>query len=233
VTPRPRAGGGAAATTAVLLGLWAGGVTLACNAGVTPGASFETPLLELRVPIGPAGAIPAGSHPLIGLIWSDPLQRAPDVLMPARWISATPSDASYREVVVRIFRPPPPEALIEIARPGDGEAPAQLALGEMVIVDDGNDDGVFEISGPRAEIARPDSYLAGSFQAVVYVARPFPSATPSFPLTPSAGIGYQVVDFGCNGRLSNGTTVLGYTSFQVQPSRLLPELRNCMRSHSP
>jgi len=228
----------------VVLGLCAGWGASGCGKGVMPGTGFETPLFTFPAHVTPNGTIPAGARPLVGLIWSDPLQGKPDVVMPASWISATPQgsdgDASWNELTIRVFRPPPPAALIDITAPGGDHA--QMALGELVIVDD-DGDGTFRVSGPRAEIAqektdgktdgKTDSYLAGAFQPLIYVARPFQSTTLAFPLFPSGQVGYQLVDYGCDGRLSRGPAVSSSTTFQVQASRFLPELRNCMRSHSP
>jgi len=226
---------------AAALGLCAGWGTSGCGSGVMPGTGFDTALFSFQASVIPAGALPPDAHPLVGLIWSDPLQGKPDVVMPAQWISATPGDAAWTELTVRIFRPPPPAALIDITSSGGDHA--QMALGELVIVDD-DGDGTFRISGPRAEIAqadgagagsakKSDSYLAGAFQPLVYVARPFRSSTLAFPVFPPGQVGYHLVDYGCDGRLSRGPNVPKTTSFQMQPSRFLPELRNCMRSHSP
>jgi hypothetical protein len=207
-----------------------------------PGNGFETALFTFQAHVRPIDAMPAGARPVVGLIWSDPLQGRPDVVMPSSWISATPSDASWNELTIRVFRPPPPAALIDVSAPGDDHA--RMAIGELVIIDD-DGDGTFRISGPRAEIAgantetgatpprKSDSYLAGAFQPLVYVVRPFQSVTPPFPLFPPGQVGYRLVDYGCDGRLSRGPAVSNDTTFQMQPSRFLPELRNCMRSHSP
>lgn len=225
-----------------MLALCAGGGASGCGSGVMPGTGFDnTALFTFQASVVPAGALPAGAHPLVGVIWSDPVQGKPDVVMPAPWISATPSDASWAELTIRLFRPPPPAALIDITSSGGDHA--QMALGELVIIDD-DGDGMFRISGPRAEIAqaqsadagsakKSDSYLAGAFQPLVYVARPFQSSTPAFPVFPPGQVGYQLVDYDCDGRLTRGPQARKTTLFQMQPSRFLPELRNCMRSHSP
>ena len=69
-------------------------------------------------------SMPAGAHPIIGVIWADPLQRFPDVVMPPRSIGATPSGPSYDDLTIQIFRPPPPAAVVDISAAGGVRAAA-------------------------------------------------------------------------------------------------------------
>jgi hypothetical protein len=203
----------------------------ACD-GITPGGAFDRPMFTIVAAFIPNTTLPAATHPIVGVLWTDPLQRQPDVVMPAAWMSSTAIDpaSSTLPFETNVFRPPPPEAVVDLRAPSGHVT--SLAFGELVVVDDADGDGTFQVSGPRAEIALPDSYLAGSGNALLYVARPFAELELGFPLA-GTNPGYQTVNFQCNGQLSLGTAVEAGTQFQLQPSPTLPEIRDCRRTHSP
>lgn len=204
---------------------------LACD-GVTPGGAFDAPMFTISAAFIPNTVLPAGARPIVGVLWTDPLQRQPDVVMPAAWMSSTDIDPASGTLAFQteVFRPPPPRAVVDLrAASGDDTS---LAFGELVVVDDADGDGTFAVSGPHAQIAPPDAYLAGSSNALVYVARPFAQIQPGFPLA-GTNPGYQTVNFECNGQISQGTAVESSTEFALQPSPTLPEIRNCRRTHSP
>jgi len=203
----------------------------ACTTGVAPGTAYEAPLFQFQGHLDPRGGLPAGSHPIIGVIWSDPLQRFPDVVMPPRSLGATPGGPSYDDLTIQIFRPPPPAAVVDISQAGDVRA--QVALGEIVVVDDKDGDGTFHVSGPRAQILPPDEYLAGTDQVLTYLPQPLPAQALGFPVASANATGYQLINYQCDGRLSRGPSADVNASFPLQRSRFLPELRSCMRSHSP
>jgi len=222
----------------------------ACKSGVVPGNAYESSLDLQAVLVGP---LPEGAHPIATVIWTDPLQRGPDVAMPARWIDSTvataapenaPADdgSSFRApFTLRLFRAPPPEALVDIASP-DGRSVARLALGELAIVDDADGDGTVHIDA-HGTMAAPvgaggapprDRYIAFGEQVLAYVERPFPAdIAATFPLAPGAGTGYRFFTYVCEGRLLSATTPAGGAAMDPQTSVELLQRRTCMRTHSP
>ena len=223
---------------ALLTGLALGAGLCACG-GLTPGNAFDQPLFSFSGAFIPNSVLPSGTTPLVAVLWSDPLQRQPDVLMPRSWISATvdPGVVVPETVHADIFRPPPPEAIVEIASPTGGDA-ARLALGEIVIADDADGDGVIHVEGPAAKIegsdgaSARDSYIAGAVEVLLYVERPFAMSQTTFPLAASTA-GYHLVNFLCTGKFSGGTREGGDVEFVAQTSQVLPEIRDCLRTHAP
>jgi hypothetical protein len=206
---------------------------VSCGRGVVPGASYDQPLLSFRGTINPAGGLGQAQHPIIGLLWTDPLQRSADVTMPARWLQST-VDTAADTFSVDIFRPPPPEAVVALAAPS-GKVFQQLAMAEIVIVDDSDGDGEFLVKGPRATISAPERYLAGSANVLTYVDSPFPSPQGNSPLTLPAQIGYALVNYNCQGQLSAGTNPVNPQTVEMvlQPSQDFPDVRTCRASHGP
>jgi hypothetical protein len=205
----------------------------ACGRGVVPGAAYDEPLLSFSGTISPAGGLGQAQHPIVGLLWTDPLQRSADVTMPARWLQST-VDTAADTFTVDIFRPPPPEAVVELADPS-GKLFQQLAMAEIVIVDDSDGDGGFLVKGPRATISAPERYLAGSANVLTYVATPFPSPQSNSPLTLPAQLGYALVNYNCQGQLSASTNPVNPRSVEMilQPSQDFPDVRTCRASHGP
>jgi hypothetical protein len=199
--------------------------------GVTPGPTFDDPLVTFWSQILSPDGIPPDAKPVVGIIWTDPLQRQADIVMPHGWMTTRPAPGDATNVViVDVYRPPPPSAIVTITAPSGEQA--RLALGEAVLVDDRDDDG-FEVSGPQAEIAEPDSYVAAATGTViVYVDSPFPTTQLNFPLL-QLPARYTMMNFGCNGPVSTALTQDTGFSFVPQPSKVLPEPRNCRRTHSP
>jgi hypothetical protein len=204
----------------------------ACGRGVVPGAAYDQPLLSFSGTISPTGGLGQAQHPIVGLLWTDPLQRSADVTMPARWLQST-VDTAADTFTVDIFRPPPPAAVVDLAAPS-GEV-SQLAVAEIVIVDDWDGDGGFLVQGPRATISAPERYLAGSANVLTYVASPFSSPQLDSPLTLPAQIGYGLVNYVCQGQLSAGTHPVNPQTVEMvlQPSQDFPDVRTCRASHGP
>jgi hypothetical protein len=204
----------------------------ACGRGVIPGAAYDQPLLSFSGTISPTGGLGQAQHPIVGLLWTDPLQRSADVTMPARWLQST-VDTAADTFTVDIFRPPPPAAVVDLAAPS-GEV-SQLAVAEIVIVDDWDGDGGFLVQGPRATISAPERYLAGSANVLTYVASPFSSPQLDSPLTLPAQIGYGLVNYVCQGQLSAGTHPVNPQTVEMvlQPSQDFPDVRTCRASHGP
>lgn len=201
-----------------------------CTTGVAPGTAYEAPMFQFQAHLEPRGGL-GGRHAIIGVIWADPMQRFPDVVMPPRSIGATPSGPSSDDLTIQIFRPPPPAAVVDIS-PAPGVR-TELAVGEIVVVDDEDGDGTFHVGGPRAQILAPDEYLAGTEQVLTYLPQPLPAGALSFLVASTGATGYQLVNYQCDGPLSRGPIAQGSATFPLQPSRFLPEIRRCMRSHSP
>jgi hypothetical protein len=206
---------------------------VSCGRGVVPGAAYDQPLLSFSGTISPAGGLRQAHHPTVGLLWTDPLQRSADVTMPARWLQST-VDTTADTFTVDIFRPPPPEAVVALAAPG-GKLFQQLAMAELVIVDDLDGDGGFLVHGPRATISAPERYLAGSANVLTYVATPFPSPQINSPLTLPGQIGYALVNYLCQGQLSGATNPVNPQAVEMilQPSQDFPDVRTCRASHGP
>jgi hypothetical protein len=206
-----------------------------CGTGVMPGTGANEPIAPFYNSLLPSGEFLMGTHPIATVIWTDPLERQADVVMPANWLSSTirtfDHTSMYDGFHLDLYRPPPPEAIVEITSAGKDHT--ELALGEMVLVDDKNDDGVFEINA-HGKILPPDEYLGGTATVLIYLAAPFAKSDPSFPLTPqNTTSGYQMVDFTCQGQVfSRSNQAIGAT-FVPRRSSSLPEIRICNRSHSP
>ena len=218
---------------AVVFTLLIAGAAGACGRGVVPGAAYDQPLLSFSGTINPTGGLAQAQHPIVGLLWTDPLQRSADVTMPARWLQST-VDTAADTFTVDIFRPPPPEAVVDLAAPS-GKVSQQLAMAEIVIVDDSDGDGGFLVKGPRATISAPERYLAGSANVLTYVATPFPSPQGNSPLTLPGQIGYALVNYYCQGQLSAGTNTVNPQKVEMilQPSQDFPDVRTCRASHGP
>ena len=216
-----------------LLGVWAGG---ACGKGLVPGSAHDQPMLPpFGGAIRPHGALAAAVNPIATVLWTDPLQRFPDVPMPAWAIHSTVTrsddDAVDDSFSVEVYRPPPPDAVVEV--PSGMDETALIAVGELVIVDDRDRDGTFRVTGPTAEIVAPDRFLGGSYQLLTYVERPFATPTTGTPTTFPGQVGYRLANCVCEGR----NVVISPVPSQalqviVQPSVSFPEVRNCGRSHS-
>ena len=232
-----------------LIATWLATTAMACQGGVVPGRAYEEPLgLQGRL----LGALPAGARPLVSVIWTDPLERRPDMAMPARWIDSTVAGAAaslgietranaIAPFALHLFRAPPADALVEIPSPS-GEV-AAMAFGELVVVDDTDGDGAFQIDGHgtlvgggqgvSGVIAR-DRYVAGSQEMLVYVARPFsPAAAVGFHLVQGTKTGYQLMKYVCEGRLLSAVTPAPYADLEPQTTVELVRRRTCMNTHSP
>ena len=204
-----------------------------CGRGVVPGATYDQPLLSFSGTINTTGGLGQAKHPVVGLLWTDPLQRSADVIMPAGWLQST-VDTTGDTFTVDVFRPPPPEALVDLAAPS-GKISQRLAVAEIVIVDDWDGDGGFLVQGPRATISAPERYLAGSANVLTYVESPFPAPQSNSPLTLPAQIGYALVNYNCQGQLSAGTHPVNPQKVEMilQPSQDFPDVRTCRASHGP
>jgi hypothetical protein len=204
----------------------------ACGSGLVPGATYDQPLLSFNGTISPAGGLIGAQHPILGLLWTDPLQRQPDVTMPASWLQSS-VNANADTFAIDVFRPPPPEAVVDLADPSG--AISRLAVAEIVIVDDQNGDGTFQVEGPRATISAPERYLAGSANVLTYVDRPFSAPQINSPLTLPAQVGYALVNYVCQGQLSAATHSVnqGAVEMVLQPSQDFPDVRTCRASHGP
>lgn len=206
-------------------------------------ANLQQPLFVFSAQLTGGTPWPPTARPLLGIVWSDPLQRQPDVAMPPSWLEAqwdTPPLGV--NVEIRVFRPPPPQALAEIEL-DDAERPpdrARLAVGDVVVVDDVDGDGRFAIQGPlatlsphREDLSHQDVYIAAASAMVLYVDRPFASPHTGSPLWPATGQGYQLVKYDCDGRTLVGSEIVTETNLSVDVSVALPEHRNCLRTHRP
>lgn len=172
------------------------------------------------------------TKPIMGLLWTDPLQRVPDVPQPARWITSTVTGDTFH---IDVYGPPPAAAMVEI--PGSGGSSLRMALAEIVMIDDQNGDGTFAVSGPEAEISDGDRYLAGANTVLVYLDRSYASLPPAGNLFAVTGTeGYQLVVYTCDHQSISGVNAQpqeGGTVVYPQPSTTLPEVRSCARTHSP
>jgi hypothetical protein len=225
----------------VALGLACGAA--ACDGGLLAGSAYDRPLISFTGTVKPTGAIPATlpdangvdrpTNPIMGLLWTDPLQVLPDMPAPARWLSqsVSPADSTFS---MQVFRPPPPEVLTDVPVPGS--APLRLALAEIVMIDDQDGDGTFAVSEPDAQIQAPDIYLAGADTVLVYLPQADPSLPDGNPLAVSRAAGYQLVTYFCDHQTIASVAqqdVHGGTSAVLQTSRDFPDVRVCARTHSP
>jgi hypothetical protein len=212
----------------------------ACGEGLVPGTSYDQPLFSFGGSIRPEGGIAIARdrtdaaparHPRVSLLWTDPLQRQPDVPAPSRTVGST-IDVENDSFTLDVFRPPPAGALVDVTAPS-GEV-STLALAEIVIVDDADGDGTFRVAAADAAIAPPDLYLAGSVIVLAYVAHPYPTPQIDFPLVPAGTVGFQLLSYQCEGQITHGidTVPQGAVDLVLQSSLTFPELRSCRRAHS-
>jgi len=188
---------------------------------------------------------PTTAHRLLGIIWSDPLQRRPDVVMPQSWLEAQwdPPDLG-KGIAVYLFRPPPPQALAEVQVDELGKSPdsARLAVGDVVVVDD-DGDGHFAVEGSLATLvasdeaaAHSDTYIAAADAMLVYVARGFEQQHDGLPFGPadkgSEG-NYQLFKVDCEGRAVVAAVPVTEMNLSLDSSADLPEHRDCARTHRP
>ena len=214
-----------------------------CGKSLVPGNAYDRSLLpEISGRILPIGGLAGADRPIVTLLWTDPYQKKPDVPMPASWMRSTVTPAPAGDVTmadrftVEVFRPPPPEALVDVRLPGS-EPPdvARVAIAELVLLDDRDGDGTFQVTGPRADIVGKDRFLAGSTFVLTYVERPYATPRAATPLNVPDQIGYQLVSYDCEGRISKGTVAWDPAAVDLiaQRSTSFPEVRNCRRTHSP
>jgi hypothetical protein len=205
----------------------------ACNKGLLPGNAYDQPIFGLITGrIQPGGGLLQAHNPMVSVLWTDPLQRTPDVTMPAQSLRSS-LDIPNDTFSIGIFRPPPAAALSEVIAPS-GES-VRLGFGEIVVVDDRDDDGTFQVTGRRGAITAPDRFLGSSPYVLTYVAQPPSSPTASTPLTLNGQTGYALVSYSCQGPMALSADGVGGTAVPVilQPSDSFPEVRDCRRFHSP
>jgi hypothetical protein len=216
----------------VLAGLCVVGAA-ACGTGLAPGTSADQPLYAFGAQLTSSNGVPKSARPRLGVIWTDPLQRQPDVPMPSDWLHSNLDRDSFDGFLTTLYRPPPPAAMVRIDAPSGGDW-MEMAFGEVIIFDDVEQNGLFRIDGPRAEMASPDSYLASSEEVLVYVARPFSNGQDGFPLGAAILHGYTTLAFFCNGQVPGQMIRQNVgVQFVPEPSQTLPEIRTCMRTHTP
>ncbi len=125
--------------------------------------------------------------------------------------------------------------MVELPSPGGPSL--RLALAEIVMIDDQNDDGTFEVSGPDAAISDGDRYLAGANTLLVYLDRSYASLPPAASVLAVSGTeGYQLVVYICDHQSISEVRTQGPAGGTVifpQPSTTFPEVRTCARTHSP
>jgi hypothetical protein len=206
----------------------------ACNSGITPGDGYDQVLFTFVGNLASNVELPQNTNPKLGVLWNDPFQVGPDVPMPPAWhTSIIQVIDTYGNFFVDVYRPPPPASITRVAAPS-GHDTADIAIADVVIFDDRDNDGAFRPTGIHAEMASDDGYLAVTSALLVYVARPFSGPVPAgFPLGDAIRSGYALIDLGCTGTVSTRPMAIGGTFFVPQPSQRLPEIRSCGRTHSP
>jgi hypothetical protein len=222
--------------------VWASvcGGAAGCGKSLVPGSTYDHALLSFSGRILPKGGLADTKHPMVTLLWTDPYQKQRDVPMPVAWLRSTvpppAEDATTADTfTVDVFRPPPPEALVDVPLSSNHADVARLAIAEIVLFDDRDDDETLQVTGPRADIVGKDRFLAGSTFVLTYVERPYATPGAANPLTVPTKSGYQLVSYDCDGRISAGTVPwdAGAVDLIAQRSTSFPEVRNCRRTHSP
>jgi hypothetical protein len=216
----------------------------ACQQGVVPGNAYDTPysfsgtvVPSQTIPTTTAdesdGGVPQPTRPRMGVLWTDPLQRVPDVPQPARGIESSVS-TTLDTFQIDIYGPPPAQAMVSVPIP-NGES-MRLAYGEIVMIDDQNGDGTFAVSGADAKIASPDRYLAGSNTVLVYLDQTYPSLPDKTLVAVTGEKGYQLIFYACDNETVGMVLVQdpdGGAIASTQPSTTFPDVRACARTHSP
>jgi hypothetical protein len=202
----------------------------ACGNGLTSGSSGNQTLFSFFSSLPAGDSLPSTAR--LGVLWTDLLQRQPDVLMPPDWFSTNIGD-SPAVFGTNVYRLPPAAALFRIDTP-DGRDSIEMAFGELFLFEDADYNGTFKVDRPDAGTAQSDRYLAGAPQAIVYVARSFSNPQNGFPLGASLLPGYSTLFFNCHGgQVPDEIIQNSGVGFVMQPGENLPEIRTCMRTHSP
>jgi hypothetical protein len=222
---------------------------LGCGKPIVSGNIYEEKLLSASVVVRPEGALTEAqlNAARIGVLWTDPSQKEPDVVMPAGYLTSKRNLAASQPTFdVDVFRPPPSAAILTM--PSPSKQTASLAIGEIVLFLDGNGDNTFRVRGRRASLVGSDrdEFLGSSTAIIRYIERPFAETTATFPFGPinDDQRGYDLVILECQGplpaapptrspNLSSDRPNTFLISVTVQPSTDLPEVRTCMRTHSP
>jgi hypothetical protein len=191
--------------------------------------SADKPLFVFPVNVVAGDLADVSAAPVVSLLWTDPLQHHPDLLMPPSFFRVTPKGTG--QFNLEIFRNPPPEAIVDIPAHAPSTDSTRLAIAEIVVLEDVNGDGQLAVTGPRGNVS-PDRYLASSHDVLAFIDRPFRSGIPSI-LTASGLARWQLVHYDCDGRLTKEVQGGGMADMVVLPSSSFPEVRSCRRSHSP
>jgi hypothetical protein len=220
----------------------------ACGA-LKPGATLDQPVFSFAGIIAPESAhdVPPRAGVIdIGLLWIDPAQEGQGNWASGRELAAS-TIAPDGTFTVNLRGIPPAPAIRSLMAPG-ASAPLSFAFGEIVLFEDGNGDGRFDVGAlaDGSPMVGPDLYRGMPRMAVlIYVADPTPAGAASpAELADIVGVpGYHIGDINCGANTTSEepnqpadpdggapkpplvTLVLG------PPSRTFPDLRACLRSH--
>ena len=216
--------------------LLASGILLcSCGKPLVTGTTLDTPVFSISGDIRPA---PAGAQVKIGVLWVDPTQEPGST----NFVSGSElvddqigADGHY----ALDFYGPPPEAAIHWLKSADDSASVfALAWGEIVLYEDRDGDGTFEVGAVSdgSPMQSSDLYRGMALTHIVfYVEQPL--AAEHITIPELAGIvvrpGYGLGRTTCTVYSSRAT----YTNVDepdlklIEPSRFFPDLRECLKPH--
>jgi hypothetical protein len=199
-------------------------------------AAYEAPLFTFQGDLNP---IPDDLvAPRVAVVWVDPAGLRDDVPEPAEDTKFDLTPAGY---TFSIFAPPPASAIREIVDPSSGLGAASFAFGEIVLFEDLNGDGTFQITSlaEGSEIVPSDVYRGAQVQyVVIYIEKPWSAATGPAELVGllSSTPGYHLGHIDCSVPDAPATSIpagnppVEITVLPTATSQL-PFLRSCLRSH--
>jgi hypothetical protein len=206
-----------------------------CGEPLVTGTTLDTPVFSMFGEIQPA---PANSPLKIGILWVDPTQEQDSVsTVSGSELVDDVIDADGR-YTLDFYRPPPDAAIHWLAPEGDSDAVLAFAWGEIVLYEDRDDDGTFEV-GPvskQSPMVSSDVYRGmATAHIVVYVEKPLTAEQNIIPEL--AGVatkaGYELGHASCEftpPRLVR--TDANEAALQmVEPSWSFPDLRRCLKPH--
>jgi hypothetical protein len=222
----------ACTATAVALLVISGG----CGDPLLSATAYETPLFELAGDLNP---LPSDLvSPRVDVVWVDPEEAHEDV-------PASPDGAGFvltgSTFVFSMYAPPPAAAIRQLTDPHTGRTVASFAFGEIVLFEDLDGDGTFQVTSVAdgSTIVPPDLYQGAQARfVVVYVESPASGDVPDELLgLLSTTSGYHLGAVSCDMPETPRTSIDARIGEQIEITVLpsatneLPFLRTCLRTH--
>ena len=213
-------------------------VASGCGSPLLSESAYDSPLLSLHGFVDPLPADAVALH--IGIVSVDPEQLRDDVPAPAQTVR---EDLSEERFQLSFFAPPPRQVIRRLTDPATGAPLASFAIGELVVVDDVDGNGGFQVSAIESgsAILPPDRYRGGQARFVVsFIEQPLVNPTDGLPELQgmlTASVGYHLVVIECATAGAPYTHVTEPEPVDIEMTILdvgsshLPFIRSCLRTH--